>query len=125
MAELASSCGVVPRTIQVGATAVVRGVRVSLDATGLATVSTDQVRGDFVTLIPGAAGDFISAASMSDGAAVPMLAGEASCDQGDLAYAFALGNGGVTSSGSVALIGRWKQTTASGKLGVVELFTAA
>lgn len=125
MAELASSCGVIPRTIQVGAVALVRGVRVVLDATGLATVATDQVRGDFVTLIPGAVGDFISAASMSDGAAVPMLAGEASCDQGDPAYSFALGKGGVTSSGGVAAIGRWKQTTASGKLGVVELFSVA
>ncbi len=124
MAELASYIGIEPQTIQVGAVALVKGVRVSLDATGLATVAADSVRGDFVTLTPGAIGEFIAAVPMSDGGAVIALAGEASCDQGDLAYAFANGKFGVTSSGTV-IVGRWRQTTASGKLGSVQLMTAA
>jgi len=124
MAELATYIGIVPQTIKVGASALARGVRVSLDSGGLATVTDASTRGDFITLQAGAIGEFIAAAPMSDGGAVPALAGEASCDQGDLAYSYAGGAVGVTSSGAV-IVGRWRQTTASGKLGSIQLFTAA
>lgn len=125
MAELASSCGIIPRTIIVGASTLARGVRVIKDSAGVCAVAGATVRGDFTTLIPGLTGEAISAVSMGTGGKVPALAGEASCDAGDAAYAFASGAYGVTSGGGAVLVGKWASTTASGKLGEVELETVA
>ena len=123
MAEMATYVGIVPRTIITGATALARGVRVTKDSAGVCAVAVDTVRGDFVTLVPGAIGEAIAAVSMSDGGKIVALAGEAGVDAGDTAYAFANGKFGVTSAGGVAIVGRWTTTTAINTLGEVELFS--
>lgn len=124
MAELASYVGIVPRTIITTAAAVGRGLRVTKQANGLCSVSADTVRGDFVTLHAIAASEAGAAASMSGGGKVVAYAGEASCDAGDPAYAFAGGMFGVTST-NTALLGKWATTTAVNTLGEVELYTVA
>lgn len=124
MAEMATYVGVTPRTIKVGASNLSRGFRVTLDSSNLAAVTDAATRGGFVTMIDGVVGENIEACSMSEGAKVPAYAGEASVDAGDLAYAFAGGKFGVTST-NAALLGRWTTTTAVNTLGEVELCSVA
>lgn len=121
MAEMASYVAIQPRTIQVGATALARGFRVLKDSAGVCAVADATVRGDFITLVGGAIGEYISAVAIANGEKVPAYAGEASCDAGDLAYAFAGGKTGVTST-NAALLGKWATTTAVNTLGEIELF---
>lgn len=122
MADMATYVGIIPRTITVGATALARGFRVLKDSAGVCAVADATVRGDFITLVAGAIGEVIPASSLSGGGKVVAYAGEAGVDAGDLAYAFAGGKVGVTST-NTALIGKWTTTTAVNTLGEVELFS--
>jgi len=109
------------RSVLVTAVAVARGTRLVFNGTAyLAADATAALRGDMIALEDIPASGRGLAAPIAEGGSVPVLAGEASCDAGDAAYAMAAGLTGVTST-NAALIGKWLQTTANGALGVVEL----
>jgi hypothetical protein len=123
MADLATYCGVTPRSINLPNTAVVRGVRVIRASTGLNAVADATQRGDYVTLAAGAAlENGVLAVSMADGGKVPALASEA-CAVGDAAYAAAAGKFSKTST-NAAVCGRWTlAASGDGALGEVELLS--
>lgn len=124
MAEMASYVAIEPRTIIVGASTVAKGFRVTKDSTGVCAVADATIRGEFVTLATGLTGEAICAVDTASGGKCIAYAGEASVDAGDLAYAFAGGKFGVTST-NAALMGKWTTTTAVNTLGEVELFSVA
>ena len=118
MAEMATYVGIEPRTINLTAAAVSRGVRVTRNSSGLCAVEGAAARGDYVTLVAGAASESISAASTNGGGKVPALASEAST-VGGLAYAAA---GGKFAASGTVVLGRWTQAASGdGVLGEVEL----
>lgn len=125
MAELASYVGIVPRTIQIANTALTRGVRVTLQSTGLYSLQDATARGDMVTIVStDTSATTATAASMGGGGKVPAMAA-AQCNVGDLAYAAA--NGQFTNvSTNAALCGRWTLgTSGANVLGEVELASVA
>lgn len=121
MAEMATYVGIEPRSINLTAAAVSRGIRVTRNSSGLCAAQDATKKGDYVTLQSGAASETISAASLGGGGKVPALASEAVA-VGDLAYSAAAGKFSKTSTSAV-LVGRWTQAASGdGVLGEVELF---
>lgn len=114
--------GVEPRTIKAGGVALVRGVRVTLDASGLATVTAIGTRGDYITAQDIPAGEYGMAFSLSGGGKVPAVASETTV-AGDPAYSAASGQTSKTSAGAVVM-GRWVTGATVGVLGEVELMPA-
>lgn len=106
-------------SVTVTAVAVARGTRLTFNGTAYAA-SAIGVRGDVIALQDIPASGLGLAAPINAGGSLPVIAGEASCDAGDAAYSMAAGLTGVTTTNAV-LMGKWLQTTASGKLGVIEL----
>jgi len=122
MAELASYIIASPRTIQLTAASVTRGVRVVRNSSGLCAVTTAAIRGDYVTMTTGAASESIQACSMFEGAKVPAMF-DGAIAVGDLVYAGANGKFSPTATSAVC-VGRCT-LAASGDnvLGEVELFS--
>lgn len=121
MATQSTYIGVAPVTLLVGASDVVRGVRVSRDTSNLVTVQDITARGDFVTLTSGEATYTCEGASMQSAGHVPALASEATAI-GDTAYSAASGKFSKTSGGGAVLCGTWIQAASGdGVLGMVEL----
>lgn len=106
-------------TVLVTAVDVARGTRLTFNGTACAA-SALGVRGDYIALQDIPASTRGLAAKVGAGGSLPVIAGEASCDAGDAAYSMAAGLTGVTATNAV-LMGKWLQTTANGKLGVIEL----
>lgn len=122
MADLATYIGVTPRSINLTNAAIVRGVRVTRNSSGLCAVADATIRGEYVTAQSGAALETIQAFSMADGGKVPALANEA-CAVGDAAYAGASGKFSKTST-NAAVLGRWTlAASADGVIGEVELLS--
>jgi len=107
------------RSILVTAVAVARGTRLTFNGTAYAASALTE-RGSMIALEDIAASGRGLAAPIAVGGSVAVLAGEASCDAGDVAYSMAAGLTGITSTNAVVM-GRWLQTTANGALGVIEL----
>ncbi len=124
MANVATNIIPLQKTITLTAAAVARGLRVTLNSSGLCAISAIGVRGDYITLEDIPASGTGLAAPINAGGSITVLAGEASCDRGDAAYSMASGLTGVTTTNAV-LMGKWLQTTASGALGVIELASVA
>lgn len=122
MAELATYVGVEPRT-EICGVDVARGLRVTLNASGVVVLAGLAVRGDYIALIDGKNTEPSTFVSLSGGGKVPAQASEA-VNTGDLAYSAAAGQTSKTVTSAV-LMGRWTTTTASGTLGEVELFPLA
>ena len=120
MATVATTVIPIQKTVTATAVAIARGTRLTLNSSGLVAASAIGVRGEYIALQDIAASGTGLVAVTSAGGSVPMLAGEASCDRGDIAYSMAAGLTGITSTSAVVM-GRWAQTTANGALGVVEL----
>lgn len=119
MANPASYEAAAPRTINLTAAAVSRGVRVALNGSGLCAAAAVGVRGDFVTAQAGAASESIAAFGTQSGR-VPALASEAVA-VGDTAYSAASGKFSKTSTNAV-LMGVWTlAASGDGVLGEVEL----
>jgi hypothetical protein len=112
-----------PRTIQIGGSAIGRGLRVTLLSTGLCALAGIGVRGDYVTRQDIAANESGLAISMSGGENAQVVASE-TVNIGDLAYSAANGQASRTSAGAV-LIGRWTQASTVGLPGEIELFSVA
>jgi hypothetical protein len=118
MAELATYVGIEPRSVNVGATAVARGVRVTRAADGTVAVEGAAARGDYVTLTDGEANQPVAVAAMGGGGKVAALA-SAVAVVGGLAYAAASGQ--FAASGTV-VVGRFTQpASGAGVLTEVEL----
>lgn len=123
MAELACDTGASLLTVTLTAASAVRGVRVTMNSSGLCAVTSATTRGDYVLAQDGAASGVIAAYDAQSGI-VPALASEAAA-VGDLAYAAASGKFSVTST-NAALMGRWVQAASGdGVLGAVKLFSVA
>jgi hypothetical protein len=112
-----------PRTIQIGASPIGKGLRVTLLSTGLCALAGIGVRGDFVTRTDIAANESGEAISLSGGEDAQVVASE-TVNVGDLAYSAANGQASKTSAGAV-LLGRWTQAATVGVLGEIELFSIA
>lgn len=108
MAELATYAGIQPRSINLTAAAVSRGVRVTRNSSGLCAAEGASARGDYVTLQAGAASESIAAASIGSGGKVPALA-SAAATVGGLAYAAA---GGKFAPTGTVVLGRFTQAAA-------------
>src|SRR5262245_5718939 len=120
MAEIATYIGVEPRTVQNGGSAIARGLRCTLQSTGLVAVQDNTARGDFVTAHDIAAHEAGEAFSMQGGGKVPAVASEATL-VGDPAYTATAGRFSKTTTSNV-LVGRWTQpASGAGVLGEVEL----
>jgi hypothetical protein len=112
------------RTVNVGASPVARGLRVTLLSTGLVALAGIGVRGDFVTRQDIAANESGEAISMSGGENAVVAASEASV-VGNLAYSAANGQVSQTAAGAV-VVGRWTQAASgAGVLGEIELLSIA
>jgi hypothetical protein len=107
------------RTVNVGASPVARGLRVTLLSTGLVALAGIGVRGDFVTRVDIAANESGEASSMSGGENASIVASE-TVNVGDIAYSAANGQASKTAAGAV-VIGRWSQASTVGLPGEVEL----
>lgn len=123
MAELAGTTNAKFFTVIPTAVALVRGVRVVMDASGLVAVAAASVRGDFVTDAAAAASEPVAAASMQEGAIIAGLTSEA-VDLGDPAYSAASGKFSKTSASAV-LVGKYVQAAASGTLARILIQTVA
>jgi hypothetical protein len=120
----ASYIGIEPRTQIATAADQARGIRVTLNSSGLTAASAIGVRGDYVTLTAITASTAGAVASMSGGGKVPALASEAVA-VGDAAYSAANGKFSKTSTNAV-LVGKWTMAASGdGVLGEVELQTVA
>ena len=122
MAELATYVGVEPRT-EICGVDVARGLRVTLNASGVVVLAGLAVRGDYIALIDGKNTEPSTFVSLSGGGKVPAVASEQTA-VGDLAYSAANGQTSKTVTSAV-LMGRWTTATAIGTLGEVELFPLA
>lgn len=123
MATQATYVGIEPRTVIPTAVAVQRGLRYTLNSSGLVAASAIGVRGDFIALTDAAASEAFAAASMQGGGKVPAVASETTT-VGAAAYSAANGQTSVTSTSAV-LIGKWTTATAANALGEVELSNPA
>lgn len=124
MAEIATYLGVTPETIQLGASAVARGLRVVGDSANLYTVAGIGVRGEYITLRDGVAGEQVPAAPLGTPAKVPVVASEALV-VGDTIYSAAVGKVSKTSGGGAVILGKCKMAaSADGVLGEAVLLSA-
>lgn len=124
MAELATYIGIWQRT-EICSVNIARGLRCVLNASGQLALAAIGVRGDYMTLVDGLAGEPVDCVSLSGGGKVAASNGDAAPTVvGNLAYSGANGVTTQTSTGAV-LIGRWVQPAAVGTLGEVELFPVA
>ena len=112
-----------PRTVNIGASPIARGLRVALLSTGLVALAGIGVRGDYILRTDIAAFESGEAISMSGGENAQIIASE-TVAIGDLAYSAANGTASKTSAGAV-LLGRWTQAATVGVPGEVELFSVA
>jgi Uncharacterized conserved protein (DUF2190) len=112
MAELASLVGATLHSVNLTAVAVVRGARLTLDASGTCAASAIGVRGDYVASSAGAASATIAAVPLQLGCIVPMLASEAIA-VGDDVLSAASGKVSTTTGGGAVLLGK-AVTAASG-----------
>lgn len=125
MAEMTSYVGIQPRTVIPTSTALVRGVRVTRNSSGLCAVSAAIDRGDYVTITDAAASEPVQVASMDGGGKVPALTADGLTNNttaiGEIAYGAANGMFSNVST-SAAVVGKWTTITAeNGVLGEVEL----
>ncbi|TMP91678.1 MAG: hypothetical protein E6L08_10525 [Verrucomicrobia bacterium] len=99
-----------------------RGLRCVLNSSGQLALAGLTVRGDYMTLTDGKAGEPVAVASMDSGkvSAVP----SETVAVGDLAYSVAGGQTSKTATSAV-LVGRWTQPSTVGVLSEVELFAVA
>ncbi len=119
MATCATQIVPIQQTVTTTAAAVGRGIRVSLNASGLVAASAIGVRGDFITVQAIAASSTGLAAPIQPGGSIPVVASETTA-VGDLAYSAASGQTSKTSTNAV-LIGVWKQIGAANALAVIQL----
>jgi hypothetical protein len=113
-----------PRSIQIGATPIGRGLRVTLQSTGVVALTGIGSRGDYILLSDGEANGAAVGLCLNSGEKAPAVASEAT-NIGDLAYSAANGQVSKTAAGAV-LVGRWTQAASgAGVLGEIELETAA
>ncbi len=125
MADMATYIGVTPVTARLGAAAVARGLRIVGDSSNLYTVAGIGVRGDYITLRDGVAGEDVPVVSVGTPAKVPVVASEALV-VGDLLYSAALGKTSKTAGGGAIVIGRCKMAASGdGVLGEAVLLPAA
>lgn len=119
MAELATYVGIEPRT-EICNVDIARGLRAVYGSNGQLTLAPNTVRGDYVTLVDGKAGETVAVASMHGGGKVGMVAALAVA-AGDPCYGAA--NGQVTSVATgAAIVGRFTQPArVAGVLTEVEL----
>lgn len=121
MADIATYIGATPVSIQLGAAAVGRGLRVVGDSANLYTVAGIGVRGDYITMQDGVAGQFVEACPLGTPAKVPVVASEALV-VGNVAYSAALGKTSNSAGGGAVVIGKVKlATTGADVLGEVLL----
>ncbi len=129
MAELAAATNAPLFTVKNSTVAIVRGVRMTFDSTGVVTAAASTVRGDYVAATAIAAStatldQFGAAFSAGVAGIVPALAAEA-CAVGDPAYSDASGKWGKTSASHV-LMGKWVTATSGDNvLGEVLVETVA
>jgi hypothetical protein len=111
------------KTVTATNVAIGRGIRVTLNSSGLVAASGAAESGDYITLqaIPASGTGLV--APISSGGSVPVQASETTA-VGDLAYSAASGQVSKTSTNAV-LIGKWLQVGAANALAVVELKTVA
>jgi hypothetical protein len=120
MATVATNNIPLQRSVAVTAVAVARGTRLTINSDGLGAASAIGIQGDFIALENIPASGRGLCAPIGAGGSVTVIAGEAGCDRGDVAYSMAAGLTGVTTTNAV-IMGKWLQTTANGALGVIEL----
>lgn len=120
MPELATYRAIDPVTIILGASPVVRGLRVSRAADGTHAVQDASERGDYVTIVDGVAGEAIAASALSNGSVPMLVASGVTVADGDDAYSAA--GGYITNvSTSAQYIGKIRQPAAPLTLTVVQL----
>lgn len=123
MATVATTRIPLQATVTATAVAISRGARLTLQTNGLVSVSAIGVRGEYIALQDIAASGSGVAAVTAAGGSVPVLASE-NVTLGQAAYSAASGATSATSTNAV-LMGKWKQATTNGTLGVVELASVA
>jgi hypothetical protein len=123
MATLATTVIPLQKTVTATNVALGRGVRVTLNSSGLVAASAIGVQGDYITLQAIPASGTGLAAPIGAGGSVPIQASEATA-VGDAAYSAASGQASKTSTNAV-LLGKWLQVGAANALAIVELKTVA
>ncbi len=123
MATLATTNIPLQVTVTATSTAIGRGIRVTLNSSGLVAASAIGVQGDYITLQAIPASGVGLAAPIGAGGSIAVLASEAVA-VGDAAYSAASGQTSKTSTSAV-LLGKWIQAAASGALGIVQLKSVA
>lgn len=107
------------KSITAGDTDLPRGVRAVLNTSGTYDLAGIGVRGDVITgqFIP--SGTVGIAASINEGGSIGVVASETVAVD-DTAYSAANGQTSKTATNAV-IMGKWKQVSSSGKLGIIEL----
>jgi len=113
----------IQKTVTATAAAIGRGIRVTLNSSGLVAASAIGVQGDYITLQAIPASGTGLAVPIAAGGSVPVQASETTA-VGDAAYSAASGQVSKTSTNAV-LIGKWLQVGAANALAVVELSAVA
>ncbi len=119
MADLVGTIGANFVTVIPTAVALARGIRVTLNSSGLVAASASTERGDYVVDEAAAASEPCAAVPMQLGCLVPAVASE-DVAVGDPAYSAASGKFSKTSTNAV-LCGKWTQAASTGVLGQVLL----
>jgi len=123
MSTIATTNIPLQKTVTATNVAIGRGVRVTLNSSGLVAASAIGVQGDYITLQAIPASGSGLAAPIGAGGSVPAQASE-TVAVGDAAYSAASGQVSKTSTNAV-LIGKWLQAGAANALAVVELSPVA
>jgi hypothetical protein len=123
MATLATTIIPLQKTVTATNVALGRGIRVTLNSSGLVAASAIGVRGDYITLQAIPASGTGLAAPIGAGGSIPVVASETTA-VGDAAYSAASGQTSKTSTNAV-LMGKWLQVGAANALAIIELESVA
>lgn len=123
MGTVATSNISLQKTVTATNVALARGIRVTLDSSGLVAASAIGVRGDYITLQAIPASGKGLAAPIAQGGSVPVQCSETTA-VGDAAYSAASGQTSKTSTNAV-LMGKFLQVGAANALAVIELASVA
>lgn len=123
MATVATTNIDLQKTVTATNVAIGRGIRVTLNSSGLVAASAIGVQGDYITLQAIPASGTGLAVPIGAGGSVPVQASETTA-VGDAAYSAASGQVSKTSTNAVYL-GKWLQVGAANALAVIELKSVA
>lgn len=123
MATVATAIVPIQKTVTATNVAIGRGIRVTLNSSGLVAASAIGVRGDYITLQAIPASGSGLAAPIASGGSIPVQASEVTA-VGDAAYSAASGQVSKTSTNAV-LMGKFLQVGAANALAVIELASVA